>query len=72
VKLLARLLYLPVKLGLSAVESAFQAGRFAGEVSVSAGRGTTRLLGVGSSSVARSPTSRPAASWAGWRRRCPG
>jgi hypothetical protein len=46
VKLLARLLYLPVKLGLSAVESAFQAGRFAGEVSVSAGRGTTRLLGV--------------------------
>ena len=45
-KSLGRLLMLPVKLVLSAVQAAFQAGRFAGEVSVVAGRRTTRLLGV--------------------------
>lgn len=45
-KPITRLLMLPIKLVLAAVEAAYQAGRFAGEVSVTAGRRTTRLLGV--------------------------
>jgi hypothetical protein len=45
VKLLGRLLFLPVKLTGAAVEASFRAGRLVGAVPVRLGRRTSRLLG---------------------------
>jgi hypothetical protein len=45
VKLLGRLLFLPVKLAGAAVEASFRAGRLVGSVPVRLGRRTSRVLG---------------------------